>query len=223
MSSGESELYAALKAAAETLGVMSMLKDLHWEMEGKIYGDASAALGIINRIGLGKTRHIDTSLFWIQQTAAERHLAFAKVLGQNNPAELYTKYLDQHTSDIHVRALNYHFTDGRSDEAFKLHTISSSRREHASKGNLSRLEMVTSRHRGERLGKSTQRISQRSEQRTTTIDGLRTMGAPGFQTARTGVERLERRRTCPSLGIETRGDHAPEGAIFEGRQDPMVP
>ena len=80
LSSGESELYAALKAATETFGLMSMLKDLSWTLEGKVYGDASAALGIIHRIGLGKTRHIDTSLLWIQQTAAERHLTFAKVL-----------------------------------------------------------------------------------------------------------------------------------------------
>ena len=99
LSSGESEQYAALKAAAETLGLMSMLKDLQWRMEGKVYGDASAASGIINRTGLGKTRHIDTSLLWIQQTAAERRLAFAKVLGKNNPADLYIKYLDLNTSE----------------------------------------------------------------------------------------------------------------------------
>ena len=99
--------------------------------------------------------------------------------------------------------------------------------------------MVTSRHREERLGRSMQRVSQRSEQLTTTTDGLRTMGAPGVQTEGTGVQRLERRPAFPSLGFdpnlpviywrvvgtwfETRGDHAPEGATFEGRQDPMVP
>ena len=115
LSPGESELYVALKAAAETLGVMSMLKDMRWEMEGKVYGDASAALGIFNRTGLGKTPHLDTSLLWIQQTAAERHLAFAKMLGKNDPADLCTKYLDQQTSDTHVRTLNYKFTDGRSE------------------------------------------------------------------------------------------------------------
>ena len=103
LSSGESELYAALKSAAETLGLMSMLKDLNWVMEGKVYGDASAALGIIHRIGLGQARHIDTSLLWIQQTAAERHLTFTKVLGKNNPADIFTKYIDQSNSDAQVK------------------------------------------------------------------------------------------------------------------------
>lgn len=64
-SSGESELYAALKFAPQMLGFMSMLKDLSWIMEGKVYGGASAALGIIHWTGLGKTRHIDTSLLLV--------------------------------------------------------------------------------------------------------------------------------------------------------------
>ena len=65
------------------------------------------------------------------------------------------------------------------------------------------------------------------------------MGALGVHTAGTGVQRPERRPAWPSSGFdpnlpviywravgtwfEARGDHAPEGATFEGRQDPMVP
>ena len=52
LSSGESELYAALKAAAETLGVIAMLADFGLTMAGEIWGDAQATLGIINRNGL---------------------------------------------------------------------------------------------------------------------------------------------------------------------------
>ena len=61
LSSGESELYATLKASAEGLGLQSICKDLNLHMRGEVWGDASAALGIINRKGLGKTRHIDTT------------------------------------------------------------------------------------------------------------------------------------------------------------------
>ena len=55
-SSGESEFYAALKAAAETLGMLSMMADFGWRMHGEVWGDANAALGIINRNGLGWRR-----------------------------------------------------------------------------------------------------------------------------------------------------------------------
>lgn len=70
LSSGESELYATLRTAAEALGVMSMMTDLGSSIKGEVWSDASAALGIIHRVGLGKSRHIDTGLLWIQQTAA---------------------------------------------------------------------------------------------------------------------------------------------------------
>ena len=101
LSSGESELYATLKAASEGLGIISVAKDLGWKLDGEVWGDASAALGIIKRRGLGKTRHIDTGSLWIQQTAAENRLKFGKVLGRDNPADLYTKYLDWNTIRRH--------------------------------------------------------------------------------------------------------------------------
>ena len=48
LSSGQSELYATLKAAAEGLGMLAMLNDLGWKLRGEVWGDASAALGIIH-------------------------------------------------------------------------------------------------------------------------------------------------------------------------------
>ena len=124
LSSGESELYAALKASAEALGLIALLTDLGYTVKEEIWGDASAALGIIHRRGLGKTRHIDTGLFWIQQTVAENRLKYFKVLGKDNPADLYTKSLDVATSDTHVGRLEYTFIKGRSTEAPELYLIS---------------------------------------------------------------------------------------------------
>ena len=66
LSSGESEFYAALKASAEGLGLISMMKDFGWDATGQVLGDASAALGIIHRKGLGRTRRIDTGFLGIQ-------------------------------------------------------------------------------------------------------------------------------------------------------------
>ena len=107
VSSGESELYAPLKAAAETLGLILLMKDLGWHRGGQMWGDASAALGIINRRGLGKTRHIDIGLLWIQQTVARRELSSIKVSGKVNPADLYIKYLDEVIIKKHSEALAY--------------------------------------------------------------------------------------------------------------------
>ena len=107
LSSGESELYASLKASAETLGIISMLVDFGLVMAGEVWGDASAALGIINRNGFGKTRHIQTGLLWIQQVSAQKRISYGKVLGQNNPADFFTKYLDRNTTGRHLKTLKW--------------------------------------------------------------------------------------------------------------------
>ena len=105
LSSGESELYVALNASAEALGLVALLKDLGYNVKGEIWGDASAALGIIKWRGLGRTRHIDSGLLWIQQTAADQRLKYAKVLGKENLADLFTKFLDAVASATHIQKL----------------------------------------------------------------------------------------------------------------------
>ena len=105
--------------------MLSLMKDFGWRVTGEVWGDASAALGIINRKGLGKTRHIDTGLLWVQQIAAEKRLRFHKVLGKNNPADLFTKHLDVTTMERHTTTLEYKFIIGRAKEAPKLCTIHS--------------------------------------------------------------------------------------------------
>ena len=125
-SSGESEFYVALRASVETLGLLSMCKDLGWKLHGEVWGDANAALGIINRTGLGKTRHIQTGLLWIQQVSADQRLKFGKVLGTDNPADLFTKYFDEKTCIHHTRNLGYNVAQGRPEDAPQLHSISMS-------------------------------------------------------------------------------------------------
>ena len=159
-------MYATLKVAAEGLGIMSVLSDLGWRMRGEVWGDASAALGIIHRKGLGKTRHIETGHLWIQEIAAKERLKFKKVLGKDNPADLVTKYLDEQTTNHHIRSLEHRFEDGRAAEAPQLHLLSQSRDEHNEGRNvcvcewlqraLNEVEIARGRAQGQRQrGKST--------------------------------------------------------------------
>ena len=71
LSSDEGEFHAALEASAEGRGLLSLLKDSGYEVNGEVLGDASTALGIIHRRCLGRTRPIDTCLLWVQHKAAE--------------------------------------------------------------------------------------------------------------------------------------------------------
>ena len=78
LSSAESELYALIRYSSEVLGIKSAMQDFGLVVGGLIKSDASAALGIIQRQGLGKMRHIDTSYLYIQQINAEKVLKSRK-------------------------------------------------------------------------------------------------------------------------------------------------
>ena len=67
-SSAESEGIALVKATSEGLGIARVLSE--WEDRDVgviIWADASAALGMIERGGTGKVRHIDFGIRWLQQ------------------------------------------------------------------------------------------------------------------------------------------------------------
>ena len=60
LSSAEAELYALLKGASQSLGRKSMGADFRDELNIGLWSDASAAIAISQRSGLGKLRHIQT-------------------------------------------------------------------------------------------------------------------------------------------------------------------
>ena len=58
LSSGEAELYALVKGASQSLGLISLAGDMGLDMDARVHTDSSAALGIASRKGLGKLRHV---------------------------------------------------------------------------------------------------------------------------------------------------------------------
>ena len=93
LSSAASELYAIVKSSAGTLGLTSTSADLGLEFSSVMYSDASAALGIIQMQGLGRTRHIDCNFLFVQYLDAKKVIRYAKVSGHDNPSDMCTKGL----------------------------------------------------------------------------------------------------------------------------------
>ena len=58
LSSGESELAAVVRVATEGLGLQSILSDFDLCGHVASKSDATAAIGIVHRLGLGKVRHL---------------------------------------------------------------------------------------------------------------------------------------------------------------------
>ena len=108
-SSAEAELYGLVRASAETMGLISTYKDLGTHMNGVVLGDASAALAIVARRGLGKLRHLDTNYLWIQEEAAKGELNFKKVAGVDSGADLFTKTLSWNEMQSNIHKLSSQF------------------------------------------------------------------------------------------------------------------
>ena len=90
-SSGEAEYYALVRAAAEGLGMQSVMRDLGWEMRVRLWVDSSAAKSIASRVGLGRVRHLEVKFLWLQEVVRDRRLEVRKVHGADNPADVLTK------------------------------------------------------------------------------------------------------------------------------------
>ena len=113
LSSAEAELYGLVRASAETIGLMSMFADLGCPTGGRIMGDASAALAIIARRGIGRIRHLDTNYLWVQEQAAKGKLAYEQIAGKRNGGDLFTKPLSWEDISGHVSRIKGEFINSK--------------------------------------------------------------------------------------------------------------
>ena len=91
LSSADSDLYAAVKAASEGLGIQSVAKDLGILCGLNLHLDASATMCLVNRRGLGKAKHVDMQNLWIQEPSKAGRFVTKKVGTNVDPADLMTK------------------------------------------------------------------------------------------------------------------------------------
>ena len=123
LSSGEAELYALMKVAVQVKGIMSMYLDYGIKLAGAVYSDANAAIGIVHREGLGRTRHIDVSYLWIQQEVKSKKLDIRKVNTHENPADILTKGVTWEVLRRHMQFMNFAPTDVDDDAALTINAV----------------------------------------------------------------------------------------------------
>ena len=104
LSSAEAEYYSMVKAASEGLGLKAMTMDYKKPLSPWMFVDATAAIGVAQRVGLGKLRHLETQSLWLQEAVRDKRVGLSKVHGPVNPADLMTKHVD-HGTQIRLLAL----------------------------------------------------------------------------------------------------------------------
>ena len=65
------------------------------ETEIMLGTDSSAAKSFTVRRGLGRMRHIEVRFLWLQSEVLKKTVKVVKVKGEDNPADLMTKYLGE--------------------------------------------------------------------------------------------------------------------------------
>ena len=117
-SSGEAEFYAVVKGASMLLGMRALAGDLGLRFtSGDIKTDSSAAVGISHRTGLGKVRHLDVQLLWIQDRIKHGDFTLTKVPGSTNRADLLTKHLGEAKLIEFTNMFAMIFRSGRAESA----------------------------------------------------------------------------------------------------------
>ena len=92
-------------------------KDLGIDFTIRVFTDASAALGIVRRRGLGRIRHLDVTGLWHQEQVRNKEMEVLKIAGSDNMADLLTKNLSRPLMVKHLSNMNIFPEDGRASAA----------------------------------------------------------------------------------------------------------
>ena len=79
--------------------------------------DASAAIGISRRRGLGKVRHLAVADLWMQDRIRKGDFILDKIAGAENPADMLTKHVPREVLQKHMANLGLFLEDGRAESA----------------------------------------------------------------------------------------------------------
>ena len=115
--SGEAELGGICRGASIALGLQALAADLGIQLRIEILTDATAAIGICRRRGLGKMRHLHVADLWVEDRLRRGDFQLTKVLGSDNPEDLLTKHVSRDIMLRHMETIGIRAEVGRAKSA----------------------------------------------------------------------------------------------------------
>ena len=117
LSSGEAELGGICRGSSIGLGLQALAKDLGLNFTLEVLTDATAAIGICRRRGLGRIRHLHTADLWVQDRIRKGDFLLTKIPGSDNPADMLTKHISRDVMSKHMDRIGVISESGRADSA----------------------------------------------------------------------------------------------------------
>ena len=93
--------------------MQSVLGDFDISVSLTLKSDASAAIAIASRRGLGKVRHIEVCQLWLQEKVRRGDIKVVKVGTGENVADALTKFVSKDGMSRHLLATKQDARDGR--------------------------------------------------------------------------------------------------------------
>ena len=122
LSSGEAEFYSLVRGACEGMGILALNRDIGGDVAQMVAStDSAAAKGIASRRGIGKVRHLDTRTLWVQDLMCKGTMRVKKLDGEQNPADILTKYLGAAKLQHLMSKIDLYDEQGRSNLIPGLH------------------------------------------------------------------------------------------------------
>ena len=115
LSSAEAEFYAMVDGVLRAKWVATVAQEMGFtSMGGRLVlgTDSSAAKSFVSRRGLGRMRHVEVRELWLQKEVMKGLIEVIKIPGQDNPADLMTKFLHRDLIEEHLKKLNIKMKEG---------------------------------------------------------------------------------------------------------------
>ena len=96
-----------------------MYKDLGLRPKLRVHSDATTAIGTAKRCRLVRLRHLDCGDPRIQSKVRSNNVELLKVLGEQHPADILTKYVDPKTLQSALKRINMVVESGKPASALQ--------------------------------------------------------------------------------------------------------
>ena len=110
------------KCSCELIGILQLAADWAQEVEGEVFVDSTAALGVVKRKGAGKLRHVRVGQLWVQEKQERGDLRYRKVKGTENPADALTKAMTRGEMEKYLEMLAMETRSGRAEKGLQMAT-----------------------------------------------------------------------------------------------------
>ena len=117
LSSGEAELGGICRGVSHGLGLQALAADLGIHLNLEVLTDATAAIGICRRRGLGRIRHLHVADLWVQDRLRKKDFSLTKIPGSSNPADILTKHVSRDIMHQHMNSMGLISETGRAQSA----------------------------------------------------------------------------------------------------------